>query len=125
MKIYVYDEGLARFASDKYSSFSKNNKFSFLTNYSINKQSEHYVQNEDYDHDNVGHKWSLSALMKYLQSSGIDTSLIINKIYDLIIKTIITVENTVVQLVRKYNLNRSNCFDLFGYDILIDSNLKP
>lgn len=56
LKIYVYDEGLARFASEKYSNFSKNNKFSFLTNYSINKQNENYVQNENSDHDNIGHK---------------------------------------------------------------------
>lgn len=124
LKIYIYDEGLARFASENYSSFSAANKFSFLTNYSINKQNENYVQNEDLDHDSIGHKWSLSALLKYLEKSKVDTSLIMSKLYDMIVKTIITVESTVVPLVRKYNLSRSNCFDLFGFDVLLDADLK-
>jgi tubulin polyglutamylase TTLL5 len=125
LKIYVYDEGLARFASEKYSNFNKSNKFSFLTNYSINKLNEKYVQNEDSDLDSQGHKWSLSALIKYLKALEVDCELIIQKIYDLIIKTIITAESTVVSLVRKYDLSPNNCFDLFGFDILIDENLRP
>lgn len=27
--------------------------------------------------------------------------------------------------IKKLGLDRNNCFDLFGFDILIDSNLKP
>src|ERR1700733_9106090 len=39
LKIYVYKEGLARFASESYSNnVNKNNKFMHLTNYSINKK---------------------------------------------------------------------------------------
>ena len=125
LKIYVYDEGLARFASEKYSNFNKSNKFCFLTNYSINKLNDKYVQNEDCEVDNQGHKWSLSALVKFLKASGVDSELMVLKIYDLIIKTIITAENTVVALVKKYDLGRSNCFDLFGFDILIDEVLRP
>jgi hypothetical protein len=44
LKIYVYEEGLARFASEQYSaSTSTTNKFMHLTNYSINKKSEKFV----------------------------------------------------------------------------------
>jgi tubulin polyglutamylase TTLL5 len=57
-RIYVYDEGLARFASELYTPMqapgetpnpsqggnsSKQNKFAHLTNYSINKKNEKYV----------------------------------------------------------------------------------
>ena len=38
LRVYVFKEGLARFASETYtSSVNKDNKFMHLTNYSINK----------------------------------------------------------------------------------------
>ena len=47
-RIYIYHEGLARFASEPYSpQVNKANKFSHLTNYSINKKNEHFVQNSN------------------------------------------------------------------------------
>lgn len=46
-RIYVYHEGLARFASEEYDPKNiKSNKFAHLTNYSINKKSEKFVQNQ-------------------------------------------------------------------------------
>ena len=43
-RIYIYNEGLARFASEEYDpSNIKTNKLSHLTNYSINKKSEKFV----------------------------------------------------------------------------------
>lgn len=44
LRIYVYKEGLARFASETYTAkFNKNNKYIHLTNYSINKKNDHFV----------------------------------------------------------------------------------
>lgn len=37
LRLYVYDEGLVRFASEKYDMANLKNVFSHLTNYSINK----------------------------------------------------------------------------------------
>ena len=83
-RIYVYDEGLARFASEPYNAPSatndssqggggKHNKFAHLTNYSINKKNEKFVQNTNADQDDTGHKWSLSAFSKHLETVlGID-----------------------------------------------------
>ena len=38
LRIYVYEEGMARFASEKYDTKDLKNVYSHLTNYSINKK---------------------------------------------------------------------------------------
>lgn len=47
------------------------------------------------------------------------------RIYDVIIKSILSSENHILSQTKKACIHRSNCFELFGYDILIDSDLKP
>ena len=125
LKLYIYEEGLARFACDSYTSEDSSNKFAYLTNYSINKKNEKFIQNTDWHEDNVGHKWSFSAFIRELTKLGYDTDKITKNIYDLIIKTIIAIEGLVVDSVRKLALKHNNCFDLLGFDIMIDENLKP
>ncbi len=44
LKIYIYNEGLVRFASEPYKLTDiKSNAYAHLTNYSINKKSENFV----------------------------------------------------------------------------------
>jgi Tubulin-tyrosine ligase family len=44
LKIYVYNEGLVRFASEPYNTSNiKQNVYAHLTNYSINKKSENFI----------------------------------------------------------------------------------
>ena len=97
-----------------------------MTNYSINKKNRGFIQNENLEHDDHGYKWSLTAFMKHLeQIGGIDIDLFWSRIYDLIIKSIISGENYVFNAVKKTCIHRTNCFEVFGYDVMIDSNLKP
>lgn len=125
-RIYIYKEGLARFASEQYNSTdNKGNKFWHLTNYSINKKNEKYVQNSNIDSDGEGSKWSLSALSKYLESIGVDMNLLWSRIYDSIIKAILWVDTHVITGIKKIPGFKNNWFELYGFDILIDSNLKP
>lgn len=42
LKIFLHDEGLARFATRKYELSEFNQTFMHLTNYAINKESEHF-----------------------------------------------------------------------------------
>ncbi len=48
-----------------------------------------------------------------------------SRIYDVIIKSIISGENNIFNAMKKTCIHRSNCFELFGYDIMIDPDLKP
>jgi hypothetical protein len=64
-----------------------------LTNYSINKKNENFVQNDNCENDDHGFKWSLSAFCKHLESIGIDMNLFWSRIFDVIIKSILSGEN--------------------------------
>ena len=46
LRIYIYNEGLVRFASEPYEA-EKDSQYAHLTNYSINKKSETFVHNMD------------------------------------------------------------------------------
>ena len=48
-----------------------------------------------------------------------------SRIYDVIIKSIISGEHNILAAIKKTCIHRGNCFELFGYDVLIDSDLKP
>jgi len=47
------------------------------------------------------------------------------RIYDVIIKSFLAGENHIFQATKKVCLHKTNCFEVFGYDILLDSDLKP
>ena len=69
MRIFVYKEGLARFATEPYEIPTEDNieeSCMHLTNYAINKHHEDFVFNKDEDGDDVGHKRSLTATLEQL-----------------------------------------------------------
>lgn len=56
---------------------------------------------------------------------GVDTESLFKKIEDIIIKTIISAEPILNNAVEMFVPYRNNCFELLGFDILIDSQLNP
>nr|XP_022900397.1 tubulin polyglutamylase TTLL4-like isoform X1 [Onthophagus taurus]XP_022900398.1 tubulin polyglutamylase TTLL4-like isoform X1 [Onthophagus taurus] len=125
LRIYLYPEGLARFASAKYSHRVEDlqDRYKHLTNYSINKYSSEYTANED-AFSCQGHKWTLSKLWEFMEKDGVDTKVLWKKMEDLVIKTMICGESPITQLAKEYMNNRYNCYELFGVDILLDDKLK-
>ncbi|GIY57430.1 tubulin polyglutamylase TTLL4 [Caerostris darwini] len=126
LRIYIFHDGLVRFASEKYSLTNKSfaNRFIHLTNYSINRKSSSYTSNDD-ETMCQGHKWSLKSFWDYMSNSGVDVEKIQAKITDIIIKTIICAEGPVCRMLKCHAKSSYNCFELFGFDIMLDKNLHP
>ena len=106
LKIYIYHNGLVRFATAKYTCSKKaiKKRFIHLTNYSIQKKSSNYVKNTgdaspekdknlDDGEDDVATKWDLYSLREKFKELGINYDEIHKKIKDTIIKTIMSVES--------------------------------
>ncbi|XP_064600356.1 tubulin polyglutamylase TTLL5-like isoform X2 [Liolophura sinensis] len=125
--IYLYEEGLTRFATVKYEKANKHlrNQCMHLTNYSVNKKNKDYVQNDDPDIEDYGNKWSMGALLRYLKSQKKDVTALMMRIEDVIIKTIMSAEMPIATACKMFMPFRGNCFELYGFDILIDDHLKP
>ncbi|KFO78238.1 Tubulin polyglutamylase TTLL5 [Cuculus canorus] len=125
--IYLYEEGLARFATVRYDHASKNikNQFMHLTNYSVNKKSRDYVSCDDPEVEDYGNKWSMSAMLRYLKQKGRDTAALMANVEDLIIKTVLSAELAIATACKTFLSHRGNCFELYGFDVLIDDTLKP
>ena len=67
----------------------------------------------------------MSALLRHLKANNIDIPQLMQNIEDVIIKSIISVEFPVNSACKMFVPHRRNCFELYGFDILVDSDLKP
>ncbi|KAG8562076.1 hypothetical protein GDO81_015583 [Engystomops pustulosus] len=125
--VYLYEEGLTRFATVRYDRSTKNikNQFMHLTNYSVNKRSSDYVSCDDPEVEDYGNKWSMSAMLRYLKQEGKDTAALMSQVEDLIVKTVISGELPIATACKAFQVHRGNCFELYGFDVLIDGNLRP
>jgi tubulin polyglutamylase TTLL6/13 len=90
LRIYLYDDGLARFATHQYKKpANKNLKNSFihLTNYSINKNSTKYESNKGEETDDKGHKRSYKSILEHFKLNGENVEKLQEEIEASIIKT--------------------------------------
>ena len=94
-----------------------------MTNYSLNKFSANFPEKyTDATKEYQGSKWSIAALRKRIKKMGHNDELLFCKIEDLIIKTIISGEHVINNANEMFcPFPRYNCFELFGFDVLIDS----
>lgn len=83
-----------------------------------------YKRNTSAADDGTGHKWSIRALLRHLEETGVDTGQLWKSIRDVVVKTLIAAEPTVTSAVNSSMRHRGLCFELFGFDILIDAKLK-
>merc|ERR1711911_110808 len=67
----------------------------------------------------------LKSLWKYLDERGVDVENIKSSIKDIVIKTFLSAENVLLDMAKGNVANKYQCYELFGFDILLDANLKP
>lgn len=130
LRVYIHEEGLARFATEAYEEPDLNNKtnrYMHLTNYAINKLNTNFIQNDD-DSQNHSHKRSLSSVLKDLELQGRDSAGLWDDICDLIIKTLLTAQpflSSTYKSAQSHDFMNAMCFEVLGFDILIDNDLRP
>jgi tubulin polyglutamylase TTLL1 len=111
---YLHQQGFARFCASKYSmaTLDDDDLGSHLTNVALQKGEEEY--NELH-----GGKWTVANLWLYLQGTfGYARA---DHLYQ-------DIEFVIVQSLKALQpaiLNDKHCFELYGYDILIDEDLQP
>ncbi|XP_027623134.1 tubulin polyglutamylase TTLL6 isoform X1 [Tupaia chinensis] len=126
LRIFVHKEGLARFATMSYSQPCPDNLDDIcmhLTNYSINKHSSNFIQDA-----HSGSKRKLSTFNLYMETHGYNMAQVWRDMEDVIIKTIISahpiIKHNYHTCFPNHTLN-SACFEILGFDILLDHKLKP
>ncbi|KAH8401277.1 hypothetical protein KR009_004382 [Drosophila setifemur] len=128
LRIFVYNEGLARFATQKYvppTLGNSHNVFMHLTNYCLNRRNSQYMVGNGPE---AGSKRKLSAFNKWLVEHNYDVAEFWASVDDAIIKTVISAwpvlkHNYSVCFPKHDKIQAS--FQLLGFDILVDWKLKP
>ncbi|XP_065339893.1 probable tubulin polyglutamylase TTLL2 isoform X2 [Cloeon dipterum] len=115
--VYLYREGLVRFATDKFSLADLNNLFRHLTNSSLNRLGPGYTRQKE--RVGAGCKWSLKQLRHYLNQSGESDWLLWQKIASIVALTVLA------QNASAPPPPAPNCFEFYGFDILVDTSLRP
>jgi hypothetical protein len=114
LTVWVYRSGFARFTTARYSSdpSSLENPFIHLTNVAVQKTSA------DYNSD-LGGKWSLDRLRSYLACRhGVAASdALFREIQNIILRSLLSVQKQII--------SDRGCFELYGFDVLLDAALKP
>ena len=128
LRIFLHQEGLVRFATEEYREprASLEDQFIHLTNYAINKTNPKYQQ--DASERFLGHKRRFTWLLTYLDSKGYNVSTLWREISGIVIKTLISGTPLISHLYRSTHPDdptNSMCFEILGFDILLDSDLKP
>ena len=91
MKIFLYEEGLARFATLEYTLDKLDDTYIHLTNYAINKNSSKYEENDEGVDAQKGTKRSLKSVFERLENDGINVAILKEKMKDIYIKTLLAI----------------------------------
>ncbi|CBJ26684.1 predicted tubulin-tyrosin ligase [Ectocarpus siliculosus] len=114
LRVYLFVHGFARFCTPKYTSDVQelDNPFIHLTNVAVQKHGEDYNSMH-------GGKWHIRNLRLFLEATrGREAvSVLFGQIDSIIIHSLKAVQPVMV--------SDKHCFECYGYDIIVDDQLKP
>ena len=115
-EVYIFKEGHLKASSLKYNSDS-NDLFVHLTNYSVQKYNINFSKIE------IGNEIPFSEFQKELDEKKIRKNFT-KDIYPKIVR-IIRLTGGAALLGKMNFMNIKNCFEIFGYDFILDENYRP
>mmetsp|Transcript_39275 Transcript_39275/g.100664 ORF Transcript_39275/g.100664 Transcript_39275/m.100664 type:complete len:410 (-) Transcript_39275:11-1240(-) len=113
LTVYIYNEGLARYSTEKYDDSDHTKLLAHLTNSSLNK----YNTGASVEGIESGCKQLLTDFFKMLRKEGADVDTLWLRIKGIIISTLLIAAPQVPKV--------ETCFELYGFDVLVDQDLKP
>ncbi|XP_073681669.1 tubulin polyglutamylase TTLL7-like [Garra rufa] len=130
LRVFLYNDGLVRMGTEKYHSPNESNLnqlYMHLTNYSVNKHNENFERDETVD---KGSKRSIGWFTEFLRTNDYDVAKFWGDVSELVVKTLIVAEPHVLHAYRMCRPGQppgsaSVCFEVLGFDIILDRKLKP
>ncbi|EFJ40800.1 hypothetical protein VOLCADRAFT_69077, partial [Volvox carteri f. nagariensis] len=134
LRIHLYDEGLARLATEPYMPPSSSNLRTttmHLTNYAVNKAAAGFVS-ADAAPAGGGSKRPMSAVLAQLAAQyGTTQEALQSSIADVVNKTVMAIQPLLAHTASAADPTApcgcppSLCFEVLGFDILFDTQLQP
>ncbi|KAJ4458183.1 putative tubulin polyglutamylase TTLL4 [Paratrimastix pyriformis] len=155
LRVYMYRDGLVRFASKRYRGMATHSRYAHLTNYSVNKGRAGIGSLGD---EGGGSKCRTHQhLRRYLRAQGIDDGVVWHRIADVVIKTLAAAAPALATTLRSVLAPATPltplwgpaadpapsplhaggqgqggatppiavCYELLGFDVLLDEQLRP
>jgi hypothetical protein len=117
LEVFLYKQGFARLSTVPYSlnPDKLKNRYIHLTNYAVQKTNA-YAQGDSNDLMYGGSKICLKTLRERLTKSGISFNDVWDQVREIVLKSLIACAGEIPSY--------KCCFDLVGYDIILDQDLR-
>ena len=125
LRIYIHKSGMARFCTHEYDPNGTTDDLQMhLTNFSVNKEDDHFVRCNDKNESVNNSKWSLDFFLKYMDKNGHDSNMLMKEFERISIATVIAgmckIKEKHLQLIP----HRHTSYEMYGIDIMLDEDMK-
>lgn len=132
LSILLFNDGLVRMCAEDYekpNDENMSNSCKHLTNYAVNKHSEQFVFNSDREgRGDTGNKRDFRWFNSWLEQMGHSSDKFWDKVQHMIVKTILAAQPQMLRVYNScfpHNNDGFTCFEVLGFDILVDDRVRP